>query len=68
MIQTIKLGEHLNFLTYFHLREVESLQCEMSGYISSIEALKMEIMELQAQLDAERDGNIDQVKYFHVKI
>ncbi len=40
---------------------VESLQCEMSGYCATIESQKMEIVELQAQLDAQLGENIDQV-------
>jgi len=40
--------------------DVETLQCEMSGYISSIEGQKMEIMEIQAQLDAERNQNVNE--------
>ncbi|XP_023334468.1 protein Spindly-B isoform X2 [Eurytemora carolleeae] len=39
---------------------VESLQCEMSGYCATIESQKMEIVELQAQLDAQLGENIDQ--------
>ena len=40
---------------------VEGLQCEMSGYCATIESQKMEIVELQAQLDAQLGENIDQV-------
>jgi len=39
--------------------ELESIQCEMSGYISTIESQKMDMLALQAQLDAERAGNLE---------
>ena len=41
--------------------EIEGLQCERSGYVTSIESLKIDITDLEAQLDAERAGNVDEV-------
>jgi len=41
-------------------RELEELQCEITGYVRAAEASKTEVMELEAQLEAVRAGEINE--------
>eukprot|EP00092_Neocalanus_flemingeri_P029725 GFUD01032273.1.p1 GENE.GFUD01032273.1~~GFUD01032273.1.p1 ORF type:complete len:590 (+),score=186.75 GFUD01032273.1:44-1813(+) len=41
-------------------RELEELQCEITGYVRAVEGSKTEVMELEAQLEAVRAGELNE--------